>query len=223
MAILGEKIVKEFGSPPVRVLHGLDLHIADGEFVSISGKSGSGKSTLLYILSTLDDPTSGHVLIDGKNPAKMSTQELHSFRNRHIGFVFQFHYLLPELTAMENILLGPRNLGQQEEKRERAEYYLREFEILDHAGKLPSQMSGGQQQRVAIARALIMEPRYLFADEPTGNLDTVNGAKVMNILKKVNKESGTTIVLVTHEPDYAAAAGREIFLVDGRIEEPPAV
>lgn len=217
MSIVGKDIVKEFGSPPTRVLHGIDVSIEGGEFVSISGKSGSGKSTLLYILSTLDNPSSGSVTIDGKNPARLSDSDLHHFRNEKIGFIFQFHYLLPELTALENILLGPRNLGRHQELEEKAQQLLQEFDVLSEKDKFPSQMSGGQQQRVAIARALILQPKYIFADEPTGNLDTKNGKKVMDILKKVNREQQTTVVLVTHEPDYSSMASREIFLEDGRV------
>jgi len=217
MAIVGEKVVKEFGSPPLRVLHALDFTINDGEFVSISGKSGSGKSTLLYIISTLDNPSSGRVLIEGNDPAEMSVSALHNFRSHSVGFIFQFHYLLPELTALENVLLGPRNLGVQSEKLDYAKDLLKEFDVADQAHKLPSQMSGGQQQRVAIARALVMNPKYLFADEPTGNLDSTNGLRVMEILSRINKELGTTIVLVTHESDYSAMAKREIILVDGHI------
>ncbi|MCB0384125.1 MAG: ABC transporter ATP-binding protein [Bdellovibrionales bacterium] len=221
MPIVGRQIAKEFGNPPNRVLHDINVTIDDGEFVSISGKSGSGKSTLLYILSTLDSPTHGQVNIDGKDIATLDESSLHSFRNTSVGFVFQFHYLLPELTAIENVLLGPRNLGRHEELRERAREILNSFDVLDQAHKLPSQMSGGQQQRVAIARSLIMNPRYLFADEPTGNLDSINGRLVMEILKEQNSTQGTTIILVTHEPDYAAVANREIFLADGRIVPNP--
>ncbi|MEK7358731.1 MAG: ABC transporter ATP-binding protein [Bdellovibrionota bacterium] len=217
MGIIGEKVTKEFGDPPLRVLHGLDFEIGDGEFVSISGRSGSGKSTLLYIISTLDSPTSGRVLIDGRDIAQDTEVELHAFRNRDVGFIFQFHYLLPELSALENVLLGPRNLGRQEEKKSYAMDLLAAVGVADQAHKWPHQMSGGQQQRVAIARALIMNPKYIFADEPTGNLDTVNGQVVMEILKKVKKDFKTTIVLVTHEPDYSKMADREIHLADGQI------
>lgn len=218
MAIIGRDVVKEFGDPPTRVLHSLNFEIGDGEFVSVSGRSGSGKSTLLYIISTLDNPTSGIVLIDGKDPAKMSSNEIHHFRNTSIGFIFQFHYLLPELSALENVLLGPRNLNLLKEKKEFALKLLDDFGVLDQAHKLPSQMSGGQQQRVAIARALVMNPKYIFADEPTGNLDTISGDRVMEILKSTNKNNGTTICLVTHEPEYSKQASRELHLVDGRIQ-----
>lgn len=219
MAISCHNLVKEFGDPPTRIIHGLNFVITDGDFVSISGRSGSGKSTLLYLISTLDKPTDGSIIIDGRNPAEMSVEELHSFRSHHMGFVFQFHYLLSELTALENILMPARNLGLHHEKKEQAIALLKEFDIADKADHFPSQMSGGEQQRVAIARALIMEPKYIFADEPTGNLDTVNGRIVMELLKKINQERGATLVIVTHDPDYARMARREIVLVDGRISE----
>lgn len=210
-------IIKEFGSPPQRVLHGLDFKINDGEFVSISGRSGSGKSTLLYIVSTLDYPTQGRVIIDGLDIAKVGVEEIHKFRNTKVGFVFQFHYLLPELTALENVLLPARNLKLMDEKKTHALNLLEELDVLSQKDKLPSQMSGGQQQRVAIARALVLNPRYIFADEPTGNLDSKNGEIVMNILTRVSREQGTTIALVTHEPSYAARADREIILSDGKL------
>lgn len=220
MGIIGEKVVKEFGEPPLRILHELDFEIKDGEFVSISGRSGSGKSTLLYIISTLDSPTSGRILIDGKDVAKQTENELHAFRNRNVGFIFQFHYLLPELSALENVLLGPRNLAMLDTKSKYAMELLDSVGVADQAHKLPHKMSGGQQQRVAIARALVMNPKYIFADEPTGNLDTVNGQIVMEILHKVKKEFQTSIVLVTHEPEYSKMADREIHLADGRIVNP---
>jgi putative ABC transport system ATP-binding protein/lipoprotein-releasing system ATP-binding protein len=216
-----QNITKEFGKPAQEVLHGLSFKIDDGEFISISGRSGSGKSTLLYLVSTLDLPTHGKIIIDGHDLAGFSSPELHAFRNRHIGFVFQFHYLLPELTALENVLLPARNLGLIEQKTGAAREWLKRLEIGKQADKYPGQMSGGEQQRVAIARALIMNPRYIFADEPTGNLDTQNASLVIDILMEANRQSGTTVVLVTHDPDYAAAAKREIYLVDGRIASRP--
>jgi ABC-type lipoprotein export system ATPase subunit len=219
MGIRCEKLVKEFGEPPVRILHEIDMNIADREFVSITGRSGSGKSTLLYLLSTLDEPTSGTLRIDDRDPSTMSVDELHEFRNLNVGFVFQFHYLLAELTALENVLLPARNTGQHKAKEKEALALFEQFDIPGKVDKLPSQLSGGEQQRVAIARALIMKPRYLFADEPTGNLDSKNGRIVMDLLLSINRDLGTTIVMVTHEPDYAAMASREIFLADGRIVE----
>lgn len=219
MAITCQNLTKEFGDPPARIIHGLNFVIADGEFLSISGRSGSGKSTLLYMLSTLDAPSMGSIIIDGRDPAEMSVEELHAFRANNIGFVFQFHYLLPELTALENILMPARNHGLHIAKRDRALQLMKEFDIAEMVDHLPSQMSGGQQQRVAIARALIMEPKYIFADEPTGNLDSVNGNIVMKILKQINEERGATLVIVTHEPEYARMAQREIVLKDGYISQ----
>jgi len=213
--IKATNIIKEFGEPPQRVLHSINVDVPDGEFLSITGRSGSGKSTLLYIMSTIDYPTDGTLEIDGLNPKMTNSKKLHEFRGRNIGFIFQFHYLLAELTAMENILLPAMNFGMDKELRSRAKQLLIDLDIGSEANKLPGQMSGGQQQRVAIARALIMSPKYIFADEPTGNLDLENGQKVMQILKQINQEYKTTIVLVTHEPDYAQVATREIILSDG--------
>jgi len=210
-------IVKEFGKPPQRILHEISFDIADGEFVSISGRSGSGKSTLLYIISTLDTPTKGKVVIDGTDIAEMSVAELHAFRNKNIGFIFQFHYLLPELTGLENVLLPARNLGLEKVKESRAKELLQLLGVAAQADKYPGQMSGGELQRVAIARSLILDPKYIFADEPTGNLDSYNARVVMDMLLQINKDKHTTIFLVTHEPDFSALAQREIFLADGRI------
>lgn len=215
MGITCHNLVKSFGEPPTEVIKGIDITIEDGDFVSISGRSGSGKSTLLYLLSTLDLPTSGTVTIDDQSPSDLSVEALHNFRNESLGFVFQFHYLLPELTAMENALLPARKNKKDKNIEAHVKELFELFDIVDTCNKLPSQLSGGEQQRVAIVRALSMKPRYLFADEPTGNLDSVNGKIVMDILKKANKEWSMTLVLVTHEQDYAAMAEKEIFLIDG--------
>jgi putative ABC transport system ATP-binding protein/lipoprotein-releasing system ATP-binding protein len=181
-------LVKAFGDPPQSVIKGVDLQIADGEFVTITGKSGSGKSTLLYMLSSLDPASSGKIVVDGQDISTFSEKEIHSFRNRNMGFVFQFHYLLPELTALENILMPARKLGQEQSKRDYALELLKEFDLGGKEDRFPTQLSGGEQQRVAIARALIMKPKYLFADEPTGNLDATNGQAVMAYFKKLNQE-----------------------------------
>jgi lipoprotein-releasing system ATP-binding protein len=217
MTIEAKGIGKQFGEPPTIVLRDISLSISDGEFVAIWGRSGSGKTTLLYILSTLDLPSEGTVSIDGQDTRQITQSRLHKLRNGNIGFIFQFHYLLPELSAVENILLPARKAGKHFELSDRAQHLLESFGLGDKAQRLPSQLSGGEQQRVAIARALIMEPKYIFADEPTGNLDTKNGRIVMESLKKVNLEHKTTIVLVTHEESYAAIATRQIFLEDGRL------
>lgn len=153
----------------------------------------------------------------GEDIAKMPSDRIHEFRNLYVGFIFQFHYLLFELTALENILLPPRNIAKEDEYEARAFELLEMMDVTSVAHKTPSQMSGGEQQRVAIARALIMNPKYIFADEPTGNLDSENALNVMNILKKINKEERTTICLVTHEEDFSVMADREIYLVDGEI------
>jgi putative ABC transport system ATP-binding protein/lipoprotein-releasing system ATP-binding protein len=218
MRIRTDHVTKSFGDPPTEILHGITLDILSGEFVALTGRSGSGKSTLLYVLSTLDRPTSGEVYFDENPATRFNSKEVHAFRNQKLGFVFQFHYLLPDLTALENILLPALKLKAEKSKKERALSLLREFGILDKAHRMPGQLSGGEQQRVAIARSLILSPRILFADEPTGNLDTINGDIVMNLLKKINREEGATMVLITHDPDFASQAQRQIHLADGRID-----
>ena len=210
-------IVKSFGEPPIEVLRSISFAVERGEFIAITGRSGSGKSTLLYVASGLDNPTSGKVLFNEKNAHTLDSKELHEFRNEKMGFVFQFHYLLPELTALENILMPARKSGKEKLMRDRALDYIERFELRHCTNKYPSQMSGGEQQRVAVARALIMNPEMLFADEPTGNLDSVNGKRVLAILEDINRRHGMTILLVTHEADFAARAERQIHLADGRI------
>lgn len=217
MSIVLRRVDKTFGTPPTRALSGIDLEINEGEFISLTGRSGSGKSTLLYISSSLDMPSAGAVEIDGRNVTRLSQKELHVFRNTELGFVFQFHYLLPELTSLENVLMPAMKTRRQGERREYAISLLNEFGLSDKLHRLPNQMSGGEQQRVAIARAFIMQPRYVFADEPTGNLDSATSGTVMTFLKRINAERHTTIVMVTHDPDYAALAGRQVQLVDGQI------
>jgi putative ABC transport system ATP-binding protein/lipoprotein-releasing system ATP-binding protein len=217
MKIEGKGLIKAFGDPPQEVLHGIDLLIDRGEFVALTGKSGSGKSTLLYLLSTLDSPTQGSVILDGVDASTLSAHAVHALRNQKMGFVFQFHYLLPDLTALENILLPAMKTQQESLRRPRAVEFLKEFGLSDKAHRLPGQLSGGEQQRVAIARALIMNPSLIFADEPTGNLDSQNGEIVMNLLKKMNREEGATMVLITHDEDFAREAKRRIHLVDGRV------
>lgn len=220
MGIVAKQIRKSFGTPPNVVLHGLDFEIQDGEFVSVTGKSGSGKSTLLYILSTLDSSTSGEMVLDGKSLSTMRDSDVHLFRNLKMGFVFQFHYLLPELTSLENVLMPAMKTGREKEFREKGIQLLTDFGLADKLNRFPSQLSGGEQQRVAIARALVMGPKYIFADEPTGNLDSVNAEAVMSLFKKINKEQKTTIIFVTHDKDFASLAKRRIHLVDGKIVDP---
>ncbi|MCZ8158167.1 MAG: ABC transporter ATP-binding protein [Leptospira sp.] len=215
--IVAENLVKSFGDPPQMILKDISMEIEVGEFVALIGKSGSGKSTLLYILSGLDEPTSGKVFLNGLDLTSIDSKTIHKLRNESLGFVFQFHYLLSELTAFENITMPARKQNQLKKAEEYAMHLLKEFSLLHCKNKLPSQMSGGEQQRVAIARALIQRPKFLFADEPTGNLDTANGDNVMEMFKKINKEEGTTILFVTHDLDYAKAAKKRVHMQDGEI------
>lgn len=211
-------VYKSFGS--VQILQNINIDIKDHEFVCLTGRSGSGKSTLLYIISTLDNPTRGDVEIDQLSIQQTSIAALHEFRNLHMGFVFQFHYLLPELSAIENVLIPARKTHQHKKTAliGYAHELLKQFNIDEKSNHYPSQLSGGEQQRVAIARALIMKPRYIFCDEPTGNLDSYNGNIVMSILKELNQTLGTTIIFVTHDSEFAKKADRQIILVDGKIE-----
>ena len=213
-----DNVKKAFGEPAIEILHGISFEIPDKSFVSITGRSGSGKSTLLYSMSTLDHPTSGSVYFDGVEISSMKEKEVHEFRNLKMGFIFQFHYLLPELSALENVLMPARRTGQHIARRQRAIDLLTEFGMVEKLDRLPRQLSGGEQQRVAIARSLIQEPKYVFADEPTGNLDSANGEIVMNWLKKATRDSNTTVIYVTHDPDFAALADKKIFLKDGSLE-----
>jgi putative ABC transport system ATP-binding protein/lipoprotein-releasing system ATP-binding protein len=218
MGFIVKNLVKSFGKPPLVVLKSLSFEIKDGEFVAITGRSGSGKSTLLYTLSTLDPVTSGKVLLDGKDSGALSQKAIHQFRNQNMGFVFQFHYLLPELDCEENVLFPARKTNRHEKLRKYAVQLMEDFEIGHIRKKLSGQISGGERQRVAIARALIMKPKYLLADEPTGNLDSVSGEKVIALFEKINRELKTTVLMVTHEQDYASRASRQIGLRDGEIE-----
>ncbi|MEQ1666593.1 MAG: ABC transporter ATP-binding protein, partial [Bdellovibrionales bacterium] len=171
MSIVMKQIIKSFGEPPTQILKGISGEIKEGEMVAITGRSGSGKSTLLYIISSLDAATSGEVIVDNVSLSTISKKELHKFRNQKMGFVFQFHHLLPELSALENVMMPSLKAPFDPKRKEFALELLNEFGIKNKADSLPSQLSGGEQQRVAIARALVMKPLIIFADEPTGNLD----------------------------------------------------
>lgn len=212
-----KNLKKSFGVPPLEILHGLNFKILNGSFVSVTGRSGSGKSTLLYCISSLDAPSEGEVFYDGRELSRMTSDELHRFRNEKMGFIFQFHYLLPELSALENVLMPTRKLGLHNQKKNRALELLELVGLEDKTHRLPKEMSGGEQQRVAIARSLIMDPQYVFADEPTGNLDSYNGDTVMNILKSITRKGSTSVIYVTHDPDFAAMADHFIQLADGQI------
>ncbi|MNS59113.1 Lipoprotein-releasing system ATP-binding protein LolD [compost metagenome] len=213
-------VVKELkgGQEPVTAVAGVDLTIAAGEFVAITGPSGSGKSTLLYMLGGLDRPTRGEVLIDGVSTGKLAEQKLADLRNTKVGFVFQFHFLLPELTALDNVAL-PMMVGgrSQADARRRAADLLDLVELTNRVGHRPHELSGGQQQRVAIARALANDPLLLLGDELTGNLDTHNSQIVYELLRRYNRERGQTIVIVTHNLELARFADRHIELVDGQV------
>ena len=208
---------KTFPNTPQPVLKNINLEIQNGDFVSLVGRSGSGKSTLLYIISTLDKATSGQVFYDDTLIQDLEHERLYQLRNKEIGFVFQFHYLLQELTVLDNVLLPARKADEYEKRKNLALQLLIEVGLEDKENRYPSELSGGEQQRVAIARALIMEPIYLFADEPTGNLDSVTGTKIIDLFEKINREKGTTIIYVTHDKEFAARARRHITLVDGMI------
>lgn len=217
--IVVKDLYKSFGEPSVDVLKGLNFTIPSKSFVSITGRSGSGKSTLLYSMSTLDNPTKGQVLLNNVNTADMTEKQIHQFRNEKMGFVFQFHYLLPELSAIENVLRPTLETKQHTKRIERAKMLLDQFDLQGKYDRLPKHLSGGEQQRVAIARSLILEPEFIFADEPTGNLDSVNAEVVMKILKQVTRDHNTTVIFVTHDPDFAEMADHKIRLVDGKIAE----
>jgi lipoprotein-releasing system ATP-binding protein len=214
--ISGRNIHKKFGK--LDILKGVDLEIGTAEIVSIVGSSGAGKTTLLTILGTLDRPTQGQVLINNQNLSILSDKKLAAFRNENIGFVFQFHQLLPEFNALENIcipaLIGNKNKKATEKK---ATYLLDLFGLRYRATHKPSELSGGEQQRVAVARALINDPKVIFADEPSGNLDSKNAEELHNLFFKLRKELKQTFVIVTHNNELAKMADRTLVMRDGRI------
>lgn len=197
----------------------ISLSVMPGEFVSITGPSGSGKSSLLYLLGLLDIPTEGEVLVGGEATRALDENHRADLRLAMLGFVFQFHFLLPEFSALDNVLLPMRALGRMKDAqmRNRATDLLTTLGLADHLWKRPDQLSGGQRQRVAIARALANEPSVILADEPTGNLDTVASAQVVSILRRIVDEEKKAVVIVTHDPGLAAKADRQIQIIDGRI------
>ena len=209
-------IWKSFGT--LEVLKGVNLEVRRGEIVAIVGKSGAGKTTLLQIIGTLDRPTRGRVLIEGTDVFAMKDKELAAFRNRHIGFIFQFHQLLPEFTALENVCIPAMIAREKEtEYKPRAEKLLRELGLSDRMGHKPNELSGGEKQRVAAARALMMNPDIILADEPTGSLDEKNKKELSDLLLKLRKEYRQTILLVTHDKELAAIADRVIEIKDGAV------
>lgn len=204
------------GGKELRILKGLNFELAAGDDVCILGPSGAGKSTFLHILGTLDRPTAGQLLFQGQDLLLKSDDELALFRNRYLGFVFQFHYLLSEFTAIENVMM-PGKIGRmdQAECKRRADRILGRLGLTDRLHHYPSEMSGGEQQRVAIARALFSEPKLLLADEPTGNLDTANARLIQDLFFELKRDLGLTIVAVTHDTQFAARFSRQVKMADG--------
>jgi len=209
-------IHKRYG--PVEVLKGVDITINSGEIVSIVGPSGSGKSTLLHILGTLDKPDRGEVFLENENISRLQGNKLAGFRNKHIGFVFQFHHLLPEFSALENVCIpGWLTSRNKNEVKQRAEELLRILGLTLRLENKPNQLSGGEQQRVAVARALINKPDIVFADEPTGNLDTANAKELHQLFFDLRKEFNQTFLIVTHNEELAQLSDRTLTMKDGKI------
>lgn len=211
-------ITKSFGS--LQVLKGIDLHINKGEVVSIVGPSGAGKTTLLQIIGTLDRPDEGNVVVDGIDVSKLSQRKLSDFRNQHIGFVFQFHQLLPEFTALENIMIPAFIAGKsRKEAKARAEELLDFMGLSERAHHKPAELSGGEKQRVAVARALVNNPAVILADEPSGSLDSHNKAELHRLFFDLRDKFGQTFVIVTHDEGLASITDRTIHLKDGMVEK----
>jgi lipoprotein-releasing system ATP-binding protein len=217
-----ERVTKVFqhGARNLGVLKGINLELRPGEVVAVVGASGVGKSTLLHIIGTLDAPSSGRVLFDGVDITTLSSTQLADFRNRHIGFVFQFHHLLPEFTALENVMMpGLISRLPRRECGQRAEALLVRVGLKERLSHRPGELSGGEQQRVALARALLLAPRLLLGDEPTGNLDTKTSREMHDLFFELNRELGMSVLLVTHNDELAAQTMRRVRMVDGLIGE----
>jgi lipoprotein-releasing system ATP-binding protein len=215
-----QELFKTFGNGAKRVdvLKGIDLLIPRGETVAIVGASGVGKTTLLHVLGTLDQPTSGKVLYENQDVFTLDERALALFRNRQVGFVFQFHHLLPEFSALENVMMPCLIQGiSKAEAGQRAESILTLVGLRERLIHKPGELSGGEQQRVAVARAMVLEPKVLLADEPTGNLDTKTGESVFDLLDELNRTKQVTLIIVTHNPGLADRMSRQIHLVDGRL------
>lgn len=216
--IIGKHIKKQYGS--LEVLKGVDLHIKESEIVSIVGSSGAGKTTLLTILGTLDRPSSGEIVFNGVNITSLNEKKLAAFRNQHIGFVFQFHHLLPEFTAIENVCIPAFiNKTSKKEAELKANKLLELLGLTHRTNHKPSELSGGEQQRVAVARSLINNPKVIFADEPSGNLDSENAQNLHQLFFKLRDELKQTIVVVTHNETLANMADRKLIMKDGQIQQ----
>lgn len=214
MILQAESIEKSFGT--LKVLRGIDFSAQKAEVIAIMGASGAGKSTLLQILGTLSTPDSGHLTIDGIDVSRLSSREISELRNRKIGFVFQFHHLLPEFTSLENVMIPAFIAGRSEkDARKAALALLEELGLSERISHKPSELSGGEQQRVAIARALINKPSILFADEPSGNLDSVTKEDLHRLFFELRDKYGLTIIIVTHDPELAALCDRTMHMKDG--------
>ena len=217
-----DNVVKTYsmGESEVHALRGISFEIAQGEFLSIMGPSGSGKSTCMNMIGCLDRPTSGIVEINGKETAKMTEKELAVLRNQTVGFVFQQYHLIPSMNVLENVMLPLKyQKVEKSERVERAKQALEAVGLGERIKHRPHELSGGQKQRVAIARAMITRPKILLADEPTGALDSTTGKQVMELFKKINREKGTTVIIVTHDPGIGASTERCIKILDGQVTE----
>jgi len=219
-----EKVAKVFtaaeGEARLHVLRGVTLDVNQGEIVAVVGASGAGKSTLLHIIGTLDRPTSGRVIYDGIDVFALDDEHLARFRNKEIGFVFQFHHLLPEFTALENVAMPALIMGKKfQEVRDRAMTYLAEVGVEARANERPPKLSGGEQQRVAVARALMNSPKVILADEPSGNLDTANAQALHELIWNLSRSQGQTFIIVTHNEALAKQADRVVKIVDGVVYE----
>lgn len=216
LIIQANDITKSFGK--LKVLKGVNLSLSKGEIISIVGASGAGKTTFLQILGTLEKPDQGTLSYAGESPQKMNDRQISAFRNKNIGFVFQFHQLLPEFTALENVMIPAMIAGSpKQENRDRAMEILSKLNLQDKSESKPSELSGGEAQRVAVARALINKPKLILADEPSGNLDSKNARELHELFFRLRDETGQSFVIVTHNEELAGMADRKIVMVDGRI------
>jgi putative ABC transport system ATP-binding protein len=209
--------VYKMGRIEVAAVNGISLRVRRGEFLAVQGPSGSGKTTLLNLIGALDRPTSGKIIVDGIETTKISERKLFQIRRQKIGFIFQIYYLIPTLSAMQNVLIPVLAVGIRSKDRERAEQVLDLVGLKDRKAHKPGELSGGEQQRVAIARALVTNPALILADEPTGNLDTKTSAGIVELMHRLNREQGTTFLVVTHDSGIAGGADRVVYLKDGEL------